>query len=179
MTLCLIAQVDSYSCNSNCPNTFSQKSPRVSDVAATVLGVRLQNGIRARRSSRQHELLLDLEQNNRGSVYYCGPAFHTLNELNSHYENRLIEQYTRFVKPSEFPAIDDDDQHFMSFREARGGPVAFFSAEGKKIEIDERPFLERAIEDLKNPTKRHCGDQSRRQLRGSEGFRMSRGLQPQ
>jgi hypothetical protein len=105
--------------------------------------------IRARRSSRQHELLLDLEQNNRGSVYYCGPAFHTLNELNSHYENRLIEQYTRFVKPSEFPAIDDDDQHFMSFREARGGPVAFFSAEGRKIEIDERPFLERAVEDMK------------------------------
>ena len=37
----------------------------------------------------------------------------------------------------------------MSFREARGGPVAFFSAEGKKIEIDERPFLDRALEDFK------------------------------
>src|SRR5260370_3446978 len=104
--------------------------------------------VRARRSSRQHELLLNLEQSNQGSVFYCGPAFHTLLELNLHYERRDIARYSRFIKPSTLPPIADDEEHWLSFREARGGPVAFFSTEGIKLEVDERPFLERLQEDL-------------------------------
>ncbi len=53
--------------------------------------------IRPKRSSRQHELLLELEQTNRGSVFYCAPAFHTLWELNNFYERRRIVDYSRFV----------------------------------------------------------------------------------
>jgi hypothetical protein len=104
--------------------------------------------IRARRSSLQHELLLELERTNQGSVYYCGPAFHTLMELNIHYKARQIARYSRFVKPSELPPVNDDEEHWLSFREARGGPVAFFSPEGTKIEVDERPVLDRLHEDL-------------------------------
>jgi hypothetical protein len=81
-------------------------------------------------------------------VYYCAPAFHTLLELNSHYGRQLIAQYSRFVKPSELPAIADEDEHWLRFREARGGPVAFFSDEGKRIEVDERAILNRLHEDL-------------------------------
>jgi hypothetical protein len=104
--------------------------------------------IRARRSSRQHELLLELERTNQGSVYYCGPAFHTLLELNLHYGRRSIAEYSRFVKPSTLPPVADEEEHWLSFREARGGPVAFFSSEGTKIEVDERPLLTRLHEDL-------------------------------
>jgi hypothetical protein len=104
--------------------------------------------IRARRSSRQHELLLELQRTNQGTVYYCGPAFHTLMELNIHYKARQIAKYSRFVKPSELPLITDDEEHWLSFREARGGPVAYFSDEGKEIEVDERPVLTRMHEDL-------------------------------
>lgn len=54
-----------------------------------------------------------------------------------------------FAKPSEFPPINDEDEHWISFREARGGPIAFYSSEGTKIELDERPILDRLLEDLK------------------------------
>lgn len=109
--------------------------------------------IRARRCSRQHELLLELERTGQGSVYYCAPAFHTLLELNGHYERRQIAQYSRFVKPSELPAVADEEEHWLSFREARGGPVAFFSEEGEKIKVDERPILTRLHEDLEGWTE--------------------------
>jgi hypothetical protein len=114
--------------------------------------------IRARRSSRQHELLLELEQSNLGNVYYCAPAFHTLWELNRFYEERRIAQYTRFVKPTELPAISDDEEHWLSFREARSGTVAFFSAEGKMVEVDERPILTRLSDDLEHAAARPLGD---------------------
>jgi len=114
--------------------------------------------IRARRSSRQHELLLELEQANLGSVYYCGPAFHTLLELNTHYRNRTIQQYSRFVKPSALPPINDEDEHWISFREARSGPKQFFSPEGQNLELDERPILERLQEDLRTARDLPLGD---------------------
>lgn len=106
--------------------------------------------IRARRSSRQHELLLELERTNQGIVYYCGPVFHTLLELNSHYRQRTIAQYSRFVKPSALPPILDNEEHWLSFREAAGGPVSFFSPEGVKLELDERPVLERLYGDFRH-----------------------------
>jgi hypothetical protein len=105
--------------------------------------------IRARRSSRQHELLLDLERTNQGSVFYCGPAFHLLDHLNVHYRGRAVERYSRFVRPSELPAINDDLEHWIAFREARGGPTQFFSPHGGTLELDERPILDRFREDLK------------------------------
>jgi hypothetical protein len=114
--------------------------------------------IRERRSSRQHELLLDLERNNQGSVYYCAPAFHTLAHLNVHYRNRSIARYSRFVKPSDLPAVNDDDEHWLSFREAVGGPVAMFSPEGREIHLDETSILERLHQDLARVERVSLGD---------------------
>lgn len=104
--------------------------------------------VRSRRSSRQHELLLELERGNRSSVFYCGPAFHTLQQLDKCYRERQIVAQSRFVKPSELPSITDDDEHWISFQEPRGTPTQFFSEQGTSINLDERPIVERLNEDL-------------------------------
>jgi len=68
-------------------------------------------------------------------------------ELNTHYRKKTIAKYSRFVKPSELPPINDDDEHWISFRDARGGLKQFFSPEGTSLELDERPIHERLVED--------------------------------
>lgn len=44
--------------------------------------------------------------------------------------------------------FDTVPDNWLSFREARGGPIAFFSDEGTRIELDERAILTRLYEDL-------------------------------
>jgi hypothetical protein len=96
--------------------------------------------VRPKQSSQQHQLLLALEQQNRGSVFYCAPAFHTLGQLDTFYKAGRIARYSRFVRPSRLPVISDDDEHWLAFQRARGGTTAFFSEEGRRVELDERPI---------------------------------------
>jgi hypothetical protein len=104
--------------------------------------------VRPKQSSRQHQLLLALEQQKQGTVFYCAPAFHTLGELDALYKAGQIGRYSRFVRPSALPTIMDDDEHWLAFQRARGGTSAFFSDEGRRIELDERPIQERLQEAL-------------------------------
>jgi hypothetical protein len=104
--------------------------------------------VRPKGSSQQHKLLLDLERQNRGTVFYCAPAFHALGQLNTFYNARRIARYSRFVRPSALPRIRDNDEHWLSFQRAKSGTTAFFSEEGRRIELDERSIQERLQEAL-------------------------------
>jgi hypothetical protein len=104
--------------------------------------------IRSKEASQQHELLLALEQQTKAAVYYCAPAFHTLGQLNTLYNTQRVERQSRFVRPSELPPIQDNDKHWLSFQRARGGTTAFYSEEGKHLELDDRPIQERLAADL-------------------------------
>jgi hypothetical protein len=95
---------------------------------------------RARSRSRQHDLLLDLEQQNKGGVYYFAPAFHNLAKLNECFERRTVSQNSRRVRPSDVNIPDDRQEHWLSFQTATGGDVYVHSEEGRKVEMDERPF---------------------------------------
>jgi len=95
--------------------------------------------IRQRRRSRQHEMLIELEQQNSGGVYYYAPAFHTLADLNRYYERREVEARSRRVKPSELWVPEDDREHWLSFQDPRGGFTALHSEESIPIELDNRP----------------------------------------
>jgi hypothetical protein len=99
--------------------------------------------VRPRGRSQQHELLVELERQHLGNVFYCAPAFHTLGELNARYQARRIVEGTRFVSPSELPLITDDDEHWLSFQRPRGGTTAFFSEEGERVELDDHPIEDR------------------------------------
>jgi len=109
--------------------------------------------VRPRRSSQQHRLLLDLEQQRVGRVYYCAPAFHTLAQLDTFYNAKRIARYSRFVRPSQLPIIRDNDDHWLSFQRARGGTTAFFSDEGTRIELDDRAIQDQLRELIPEPNQ--------------------------
>lgn len=104
---------------------------------------------RARARSRQHDLLVELERQNNGGVFYVAPAFHMLAQLSNHYERRTVAKNSRRVMPSEVNIPDDRQEHWLSFQRAQGGDVYIHSEGGEKIELDERPFSEVLAEQFK------------------------------
>jgi hypothetical protein len=70
--------------------------------------------IRPKGLSKQHELLLDLE--GRGQkVYYVGPLFHTMAELNRHYLSRRVRSHSFWLKPSQIGHIRDLRHHYVAY----------------------------------------------------------------
>lgn len=68
----------------------------------------------ARRHSRQHEILVDLESR-YPDVYYAAPRFHTYGELDVHYRSGAVYINSYVIKPSTIPTIFDDEEHTISF----------------------------------------------------------------
>lgn len=98
----------------------------------------------ARRYSRQHEILLDLETR-YPDVYYAAPRFHTYSELDHFYRIGAVYQNSFIIKPSAIPTINDDDSHTISF--PRLGNIFIMNSkpvEGKneyKFNWEDRPEL--------------------------------------
>lgn len=67
------------------------------------------------RHSRQHDLLVDLEE--RGNfVYYAAPAFFKAEDLNEAFSSRAVVDRTIFVRPSDIGRLPDEDGHCIAFR---------------------------------------------------------------
>jgi hypothetical protein len=75
--------------------------------------------IMSRKLSKQHQLLIDLEQINP-EVYYAAPKFHKYKELNGHYQGNAVVSHSLMIHPSEIGVITDDESHQLSF--AENGP---------------------------------------------------------
>jgi len=80
--------------------------------------------LRPARSSRQHEMLLDLERSGQ-DVYYIAPAFHRPDELNAAFLTRSVRRQSFWVKPSDVGPLPDPFEHHVSFE--LSGRWAFFS----------------------------------------------------
>ena len=105
--------------------------------------------LRPARSSRQHEMLLDLETAGQ-DVYYCAPQFHKPTELNSAFLQRAVRDRSVWIRPSDIGVLPDDRDHHMSFE--FGGPWTLFS--------DPKPIDgKRVFEDV----ERHLADRLREQ----------------
>jgi hypothetical protein len=71
--------------------------------------------LRSRRYSNQHNLLLQLE--NQGNlVYYVAPSFYTQYSFNNYYVNNQVAINSVFIKPTSIGVINDDDNHFISWK---------------------------------------------------------------
>jgi len=70
--------------------------------------------LRSARSSRQHEMLLDLEWKGQ-EVYYVAPEFHLAEELNDAFLQRLVCERSIWIRPSEIGPLPDDGDHHLSF----------------------------------------------------------------
>lgn len=73
--------------------------------------------LRARKHSRQHELLLDLESHGN-DVYYTAPAFHKDDELNDAYLTQNVCARSMWLRPSFFGPLPDDELHYAAFQDA-------------------------------------------------------------
>ena len=73
------------------------------------------------RPSRQHEMLLKLE--NKGQeVYYSAPAFHTPKEFNEAYLQHQVKHRSFWIKPSKIPPFHDEPvvkDHHVAFAPGR------------------------------------------------------------
>jgi hypothetical protein len=86
--------------------------------------------LRARRHSRQHEMLHDLESSGQ-EVYYSAPAFYRPEELNNAYLNHRVRNRSIWVRPSMIGLLPDDGDHYLAFQ--LPGAIIFRS-EPHKIE---------------------------------------------
>jgi hypothetical protein len=81
--------------------------------------------LRAARLSRQHELLLELEDSAEGEVYYSAPSFHLPEELNNAFLTHQVRARSVWIRPSEIGPLPDDDEHHVSFSDQN--PWTMFS----------------------------------------------------
>ncbi len=70
--------------------------------------------LRPARHSRQHKLLLDLE-NSGQLVYYAAPTFHTTAEFDSAFLSRTVVHKSVWIEPSAIGTLPDNDDHHVSF----------------------------------------------------------------
>lgn len=94
--------------------------------------------LRSSRVSRQHELLLRLEQDcrvaqNGQQVYYVAPRFHRVEELDDAFVQGEVLARSVLIRPSEIGPLDDDPGHCVSFA-PQGHPWVRFS-KPKHIEV--------------------------------------------
>ncbi|WP_135077392.1 hypothetical protein [Terasakiella sp. SH-1] len=71
--------------------------------------------ITERRRSRQHDLLLGLDQG-PNAVFYAAPKFHLPNELNDAWKNGNMIDKSFFIRPRDIGVLDDGFHH-VSFDE--------------------------------------------------------------
>lgn len=70
--------------------------------------------LRPARSSRQHEMLLDLEETGE-DVYYVAPMFHQPEELNDAFRGGAVRARSVWLRPSDIGPLPDDRDHHVSF----------------------------------------------------------------
>jgi hypothetical protein len=70
--------------------------------------------LRPARHSRQHELLLALEQSGQ-LAYYAAPTFHKTEEFDSAFLSRSVVQKSVWIEPSAIGVLPDNDDHHVSF----------------------------------------------------------------
>ncbi len=86
--------------------------------------------LRPARKSRQHEMLLDLEQAGQ-EVFYCAPTFHEPEALSAAFLATSVRAQSVWIKPTDIGPLPDGLDHHVSFEP--GSPWTLFS-EPKRLD---------------------------------------------
>ncbi|NIG76519.1 hypothetical protein F3J34_23390 [Klebsiella sp. Ap-873] len=86
--------------------------------------------LHAQRHSKQHELLLHLE-NSGNPVFYVAPKFHKSVELHDNYFNSSISINSIWIQPSSIGKLPDDDEHSICFNKSESH--VYFCSEPRPI----------------------------------------------
>ncbi|HEV2818189.1 MAG TPA: hypothetical protein VGW40_13335 [Allosphingosinicella sp.] len=85
-------------------------------------------GITERSRSFQHTSLVERDDGH-SFVFYVGPRFHELGELDDAFTRQEVVRRSIFVSPTEIGLIDDDDAHSVAYDNRR----AYFCSEPRQI----------------------------------------------
>ena len=110
------------------------------------------------RRSRQHSLLLALEQ--KGNlVYYAAPAFHDIEQINRYYIDREIVPRSIYVRPSAIGPLPDDKPHHVAFKVLRSSlplsVTAYKFSEPVHLEIDTATTVLQEVSTRRHQRERH------------------------
>ena len=93
--------------------------------------------ITSKRISEQQSLLLALEAI-EPFTFYAAPAFHTNDEINTHWLSSAVAKNSLYVKPSTVGVLPDLKPHRVCFDKAlKSKGKAYFFSEPQEIDIDE------------------------------------------
>ena len=81
--------------------------------------------------SRQHELLVNLEQRYPNSVYYASPALRSSRLFNAAYNSATVHLQSVLFSPNDIGPLPDDDPHVVAYRD--GLPYAWFCSKPREI----------------------------------------------
>ena len=81
--------------------------------------------------SRQHELLICLENRYQGSVYYATPALESCQLFSAAYNSTTVHLQSVLFSPNEIGYLPDDNPHVVSYRD--GLPYAWVCSNPREI----------------------------------------------
>lgn len=81
--------------------------------------------------SRQHEMLIQLEEVTGNQVYYIAPCFAQLDKLDEAYTGAMVIQESALFSPAEIGPLPDDEYHSVAFRRDQG--FGWFCSEPREI----------------------------------------------
>jgi hypothetical protein len=94
--------------------------------------------LRPLKHSRQHQLLLELEQEGN-EVYYAAPEFSSPHDLNSAYLRREVSDRTAFFTPSAIGPLPDDGEHHVVFLPE--STYGYLCSRPKQVERQPAPII--------------------------------------
>ncbi|MBX9665923.1 hypothetical protein [Novosphingobium sp.] len=100
-----------------------------------------------RDKSDQHRLLIQLETQFPGRVFYATPVLPTLGRFNAEYNAGRIHQHTAFISPQAIGPLPDDLSHHVSYKTTSSG---WFCSEPRPLEIITWDAL---LSDIESPQK--------------------------
>lgn len=93
--------------------------------------------ITSKRISEQQSLLLALEAI-EPFTFYAAPAFHTNDEINTHWLSSAVAKNSVYLKPSTVGVLPDLNPHRVCFdKTLKSKGKAYFFSEPREIEVDE------------------------------------------
>lgn len=92
----------------------------------------LRMAVTRRDASRQHKLLVELAQDDPGSVFYAMPRMENLEAFNRAYGSLAVHRRSVLFSPKQMGFLPDDDQHTVAYDLNRR--LAWFCSEPRVVE---------------------------------------------
>ncbi len=120
-----------------------------------------------RNLSRQHELLIDLENRSPNAVYYATSLLQNAHEFNAAYRCAAVHRHSVFFSPKQIGLLPDDKQHVIAF--PSGLNKAWLCSEPREISAlrfeNISAQLRESLNDPRYSTLREVGRNLREEMR--------------